>query len=596
MARFNITTVLGYSAKKEYIGSLNFRNIITLTVETLHRTNTDPRYNLSNLSEYDAPDIYKNSNTPIVLNDVPFGVGRIVSVSEPRSAEFDENGLQFWKRIITFELYENGDNSSIPNNTSNPFYARLRDNLFNSRVSQISEEYSFVDGEDGNLGYTQTVNVVCIDEVAENSPSDNTKTGVYLARQIAQNLIESEVNFGYLGNLNNLYGKAGRNIYSSDVDVINGSVSITKTFTPFLIRTPASYSFAVTADGSIEISESITLTNKNLATSSSNLGEIISILDNLKSSSYSRCEGYFNAYKDLIKNSTQEIDTIQSSAINLTAITRSFDEKNQQYEQVVTYSNGRNLRSYYLLQVEQSIRALENGFLEITEVGGFVNKKSKIKSSDSTFLGSNYFDTNVSVKSLLESEQKLSLNRAQNAYTKYFKNNALTPSLKLISSSRSASIRGKGFNYSVTYTNDPTIVKNSDNIIKLNSNISAVLPKKLSSPYVIPNNKQIFVQFNNQSTVGTMTIAQTALIKRINANKTPDLVNKPTSIIKKLYSNCLISLINRIVGFGKGSPNNFVIKEVSYSYNSSREVRVSVSIDYLVAANYAGPQSNLYQN
>ena len=122
------------------------------------------------------------------------------------------------------------------------------------------------------------------------------------------------------------------------------------------------------------------------------------------------------------------------------------------------------------------------------------------------------------------------------------------------------------------------------------------MPKKLSSPYIIPNNKQVFVQFNNQSTVGTMTIAQTALIKRIEANKTPDLVNKPTSIIKKLYSNCLISLINRIVGFGKGSPNNFVIKEVSYSYNSSREVRVSVSIDYLVAANYAGPQSNLYQN
>ena len=31
MANFNITTVLGYSAKKEYIGSLNFRNIITLS-------------------------------------------------------------------------------------------------------------------------------------------------------------------------------------------------------------------------------------------------------------------------------------------------------------------------------------------------------------------------------------------------------------------------------------------------------------------------------------------------------------------------------------------------------------------------------------
>lgn len=680
MANFNITTVLGYSAKKEYIGSLNFRNIITLTVETLHRTNTDPRYDqevankksftignsitflcnshnlvlnqeiyftstgtlptgfvlnkiyyvksiptlnsftvsaslggsnvsvsdsgsgthyfnavtpIKNLNEYDFPEIYQNKNIPIILNDAPFGVGRIVSVSEPRSAEFDENGLQFWKRTITFELYENGDNSSVPNNTSNPFYARLRDNLFNSRVIQISEDYSFSDGEDGILGYTQTVNVTCADEISENSPSDNTKTGAYLARQIAQNLIESEVNFGYVGNLNNLYGKAGKNTYSSDVDILNGSVSITKTFTPFLVRTPISYSFSVQQDGSIQINESVTLTNKNLATSSSNLSDIISILNNLKSSSYSRCSGYFNSYKPLI-TTVENVDVLTSESLNLISVVRAFDEKNQEYSQTVSYSNARNLRAYHTLEIDQNIEADNTGFVNVTETANFVSKKTKEKASDTNFLDSNYFASGVTVKSLMDAEQANSLTRAQNLYKKYYKT-ATTPSLKLTNCSRNSSIRGKTFGYSVSYTNDPRVVK-TDGINNITSTIQAELPKKLSQYYIIPNNQQVFTQFNNQSTVGTISMTQTATIKRTDLNKHPNLVSKPTTTIKKLYNNCLTTILNRISGFGGGSPDNFVIKSVSFSYNSSRETRVSVTIEYLVAANYTGPNSNFYNN
>ena len=183
MANFNVTTLLGYSVKKEYTGIFNYRNVVTLTVETLHRTNTDPRYDLGTLNEYDAPDIYKHSNTPIVLNDTPFGVGRIVSISEPRSENFDQNGLKFWKRIITFEIYEIGDSSNLPTSTpeTNNFFNRLKETIFNPRIISLSETFSFSDAEDSNLGYTQTVSVSCADEIAEGSPSDNTKTGTYLA-------------------------------------------------------------------------------------------------------------------------------------------------------------------------------------------------------------------------------------------------------------------------------------------------------------------------------------------------------------------------------------------------------------------------------
>lgn len=680
MARFNVTTLLGYSLKKEYVGTMNYRNVITLTVETLHRTDKTPRYDLevydkksftvatgtslasSNnglstnqeiyftstgtlpsplstgviyfvtsvstntfsvsstlggsditftnsgsgvhsfntvtpikvLSDYEAPEVNQNSNIPIILNSTPFGTGRVISISEPRSSDFNENGLTFWKRNITLELYEAGDSSNIPASVQNTFYARLKDNLFNSRISEISEDFSFTDDEQGNLGYVQNVTVSCVDEVASGSPSDNTKTGIYLAREIAQNLIESEVNFGYIGNLTNLYGQSGKKTYSTDVDVINGSVTITKTFASLLVRTPAKYDFQVNQDGSITISENISLRNKDLAISSNNLSNIISILDNIKSTSYARCSSYFDVYKTFItKNSS--VDALGNESKSLITVQRIFNELNQEYSQTIIYSNARNLRSYYLLDIAQSISINQSGYADIRETADFINKKFVIKSSDDTFFGANYFASGVGVKTSLDAEQQNSLERAKNLYVSFFKLNSQPSSLKLVSSSRRASVRGKGFGYSVIFSNDPSFTK-SDGITQVKTKIDAVLPKQIAKSYILPNNQSVFTQYRDQSTSGEMIITQNAKLKRTDSNKTPDLVDRPQTIIQKLYNNCLLSLYNKMNGFGGGNPDNFVVKKVSFSYNSSREVSVTVAIDYLIAANRAGPKSNLYLN
>ena len=37
MPNFNITTILGYSLKKEYSGTMNYRNVITIDVEALDK-------------------------------------------------------------------------------------------------------------------------------------------------------------------------------------------------------------------------------------------------------------------------------------------------------------------------------------------------------------------------------------------------------------------------------------------------------------------------------------------------------------------------------------------------------------------------------
>ena len=81
-------------------------------------------------ADYVNPEVYQNSLTPISLNNNGFGLGRVISISQPSSVNFDENGLQFWKRKITIELYEVGDNSNTPDNAANTFYARLKTNLF----------------------------------------------------------------------------------------------------------------------------------------------------------------------------------------------------------------------------------------------------------------------------------------------------------------------------------------------------------------------------------------------------------------------------------------------------------------------------------
>ena len=598
MPNFNITTILGYSLKKEYSGTMNYRNVITIDVEALFKTTESSVYDtiLPIPADYVNPEVYQNSLTSISLNGNGFGLGRVISISQPSSTNFDENGLQFWKRKITIELYEVGDDSNTPNDAANTFYARLKGNLFDSRIREITEDFNFTDDEGGNLGYTHTVSVSCDDQIISGSPNNNTQTGVHLARQKAQALIESEVNFGYLGNLANLYGKAGKRTFSTDVDVINGTVTITKTFTSFLVRYPATYSFSVEGDGSINISESITFKNKDLATRVDLIGGIVSILNNVKSNAYARCLGYFNVYKLFITKGEKNVDSLLASSISLISINRTFNEESQEYSQQIVFSNSRNLRSDYTLEINQTINKDNKGIFTVSENADFVSKLKKANGTEQPFLAP------FTIRTYLNSEQTNSLTRAIKLYDKHNKTSissdpATTP-LKLISSNRKASSNGKVFGYSVSFSNDPSFIR--DGVINtINSKINVTLPKRIVKTYIVPGyleKKNIFSQQNDQSSSGSLSVNQTVVLKRTDSNKTPDLVVKPTAAITSVYNRCLLTLLNRLTGFGLGDPNNFIINSASFSYNSSRNLDMSVSIIYFVAANKFGPGTTLYTN
>ena len=594
MPNFNITTILSYSLKKEYIGTMNYRNVVTIVVETIHKTDSTNAYDstLTIPNDYSYAEVYQNSSTPISLNGNGFGLGRVISISEPRSVNFDENGLVFWKRNITIELYEAGDNTNTPNDAANTFYARLKDNLFDSRIREISEDFNFTDDEEGNLGYTHTVSVSCDDFVASGSPNNSTQTGVYLAKQKAQSLIESEVNFGYLGSLANLYGKAGKKTFSTDIDVINGTVSITKTFTSFLVKYPATYSFAVQDDGSINISESITFKNKDLATKVDSIGSIVSILDNVKANAFARCQGYFNVYKLFITND-QAVDILSASAISLLSINRTFNEESQEYSQQMVFSNARNLRSNFTLEIDQNISSDGKGVTTVTENANFVLKLKKQNNENNVSQPS----INSTIRGYIDSEQANSLSRAVNLYNKYYKL-AISAPLKLINSTRTLSSNGKTFGYSVVFNNDPNFVR--DGVINtINSKINSTMPKKIVKTYIVPgylNSKNIFSQENEQSSPGSLSVTQSVVLKRNDSNKTPDLVSKPTDAVNSVYNRCLLTIFNRLTGFGLGDPKNFIINSASFSYNSSRSLEMTVSITYFIAANKFGPKTTLYTN
>lgn len=574
---------------------MNYRNVVTIVVETIHKTDSTTAYDsiLTIPNDYSYAEVYQKSLTPISLNGNGFGLGRVISISEPRSVNFDENGLVFWKRNITIELYEAGDNSNTPNDAANTFYARLKDNLFDSRIREISEDFNFTDDEEGNLGYTHTVSVSCDDLIVSGSPNNNTQTGVYLAKQKAQSLIESEVNFGYLGSLANLYGKAGKKTFSTDIDVINGTVSITKTFTSFLVKYPATYSFAVQDDGSINISESITFKNKDLATRINSIGSIISILDNVKANAFARCQGYFNVYKLFITND-QAVDSLSASVISLLSINRTFNEESQEYSQQMVFSNARNLRNNFTLEINQNISSDGKGITTITENANFVSKLKKQN-------GVSQPSINSTIRGYIDNEQANSLSRAINLYNKYYKL-AISAPLKLINSTRTLSSNGKAFGYSVTFNNDPSFIR--DGVINtINSKINSTIPKKIVKTYIVPgyknnnnSNSDIFSQNNEQSSPGSLNITQSVVLKRNDNNKTPDLVSKPTAAINSVYNRCLLTIFNRLTSFGLGDPNNFIINSVSFSYNSSRNLEMTVSITYFIAANKFGPKTTLYTN
>ncbi len=83
MPNFNITTILSYSLKKEYIGTMNYRNVVTIVVETIHKTDSTNAYDstLTIPNDYSYAEVYQKSLTPISLNGNGFGLGRVISIS-----------------------------------------------------------------------------------------------------------------------------------------------------------------------------------------------------------------------------------------------------------------------------------------------------------------------------------------------------------------------------------------------------------------------------------------------------------------------------------------------------------------------------------
>ena len=262
----------------------------------------------------------------------------------------------------------------------------------------------------------------------------------------------------------------------------------------------------------------------------------------------------------------------------------------------MVFSNSRSLRSDYTLEINQTINKDNKGLFTVSENADFVSKSKKINGLNQPFL------TPFTIRDYLYSEQTNSLTRAIKLYNLHNKSSissdpATTP-LKLVSSSRKASSNGKVFGYSVSFSNDPSFIR--DGVINtINSKINATIPKRIVKTYIVPGyltNKNIFSQQNDQSSYGSLNVSQTVVLKRTENNKTPDLVAKPTAAITSVYNRCLLTLLNRLTGFGLGNPDNFIINSVTFSYNSSRSLDMTVSIVYFVAANKFGPGTTLYTN
>ena len=109
----------------------------------------------------------------------------------------------------------------------------------------------------------------------------------------------------------------------------------------------------------------------------------------------------------------------------------------------------------------------------------------------------------------------------------------------MISCNRSASSNGKKFGYSVSFSNDPSFIR--DGVINtINSKLNATVPKKMVKTYIVPgylNSKNIFSQENDQSSPGTLSVNQSVVLKRNESNKTSNLVNRPTSAINSVYNS-----------------------------------------------------------
>jgi hypothetical protein len=539
MAGMNCDMLFSYSNKKEYIGLLNFRNVIALQVQRVYDATASAPPTATGV-----PTIATGAYTGIIVNGVDFGSGRILAFSQPTSTDITENGRHLWKQSVSVEIYETGDLS----NFGIGVLAGITG--WDATLQALEEQFSFDITQDGDYQYVHTANVKCADMVSGVS-------GYITAQNIASGLLASTPPFGYIDAVHSGFytSQPGKRIYNETFSIFDGSVNFEERF---VIQSRDFVKHNVAFDnGFMNITESITLRHSGVSTVSgaltSNEYSINTRYINAVAASYTRCNSLYGTYAALIESDAYAT-SLSTQPLQLT---KTFDERTQEMSYTIIYTNNPNMSGGYTIDREQTIAESAQGIITASE-NGTLNAYNQKDPSLLSFLITNV-DTEMSGMPL----------RMGNFYPNI--NN-----LKKESENKGVSIRGKKATYNIAYSSDPSLI-NDGTFLTRSFNISDSMPIRMHTPYLIVGRSTPLVHSPGQTELGNITCTYNTTLVRP-TGYSPATPIRIDSALNQLF---VLALNQALLTVSAHSPTDTFATKVSYQYDSNLNMEIAVELAYL---------------
>ena len=536
--------IFGYSSKREYIGQLNFRNVISMQVQHIFTA-----MDSTSATPAGMPPFYTGCYTGIVVNGINFGTGRITSFNNPVSTDITENGRHLWKQTVGFEVYESGDLSNI-SNVDSSVSALL--GAYNQNLASLDENFSFDISQNGDYQYGHTVSVRCVNE-----PSGAGTSGYVFAQQIASGLLTSTPPFGYIDPVHSgFYNLIGKRTYTEQVDIFNGAASFEE---KFIIQSRDFVKHSVTFDnGFANITESATIRHSGISKADDVFGNgdvnsITTKFNNAFGGAYTRCNVLYDTYTSVLGADAYAT----TLALQPIQITKTFDERTQELNYNVLYTNNPNMGSSYTIEREQSFSQNQYGVSQISEAGtlsAFGFKDPGLRTSLVTWLNS---------------ESAGAASRLHDVWSNF-------TSFKQDAENKSVSVRGKKASYSISYTNDPSFYNDGTYLTK-NINIQDNEAIRVHQPYFIIGRKSPLVHNPGQTQFGNVTCTINAVLPRP-AGYYAAVPIKPIYALNLMFVDSLNLVLTNI---SSKAPLDMYVTKVAYSYSYDFSAEMVVEAQYV---------------
>jgi len=540
----NCDLLFSYNNKREYLGLINFRNVISLqTQRVFYATGSNPP------TAQGVPALITGTYTGVIVNGVNFGSGKILSYSNPVSTEIQENGRHLWKQIVNVEVVESGDYTNIGSSTT---FAGILTAL-SPHVTNLNEQFSFNIVQNGDYQYSHKADITC-----NNEPTGALRSGYIIAKSLASGLLASTPPFGYIDSVHSgLYNTLGRRTYSESYNSLEGSVSFDEQFS---IQQRDFLKHSVSFDNGIfNVSESATIRSTGVSKAddifSSDTNGVISLYNALFTNAYTRCQSLYGTYKTVMG-----ADIYTNNLYNYPVqIEKTFDERTQEFTYSVSFTNNPTMDSSYTIDREQSLNINSNGIFEVLERGNLTSYNNKSASLQAVLVaGINQEITNSS-------------SRATSLW------GAIT-NLQKFQESKLYNSRGKKASYSVSYTTDPSFINNGSILTKTKS-IQDKETIRSHNIYLILGRKYPLVHNPGQTEFGTLGCSIKANLARPTGYSIRK-PQKPSAALNSLFIEVMNEILQRI---SYKKPLDVYVSKVSYSYTSDLIIELNAEAQYIYA-------------